>query len=236
MIELDNLILEYGHFVTSICFRMIENRELAKEAAQESWLEIIKSIPSFKRNSKISTWIYTITSRTVLRYIKNEKRYSTSFISEFLQGEEMFYSNESSSLNMNDWTKEKCDQCITASIHCLSNRDRLIYLLYNGAGLNSKEISSLFDSTDIAIRKKISRSKDRLHNFLNKQCILYNPEGNCKCRMVKNVKKINLQNEFKKTKADIDKLSFIQQCDDILSNHRTFFKDLCHSYGFPHTN
>lgn len=52
---------------------MIQNKEIAKEAAQEVWYEIIKSIDSFNEQSKLSTWIYTICKHTILWYARNER-------------------------------------------------------------------------------------------------------------------------------------------------------------------
>jgi RNA polymerase sigma factor (sigma-70 family) len=222
--------------VTALSFRMIENTELAKDAAQEAWIEIIKSMPTFMGKSTISTWIYTIATRTILKYSKNENRYSIRFIREFLNGEEIDYPGDSSTVEEREWTKQICDKCITGSVHCLSNEDRLIYLLYNAANLNSKEISIILNISDDTIRQKNSRSRNKLHSFLNNQCSLYNPEGNCKCRMSKNVIKSNIQKEFAKIKSDIQEISFLCKCDEILSTHKVFFDKLCHSYGFPRTN
>jgi RNA polymerase sigma-70 factor (ECF subfamily) len=61
--SLDDIAREYGKLVSSVCRRMIRDEEVAKEAAQQVWLEIVKSFPSFRGESKISTWIYAITRR-----------------------------------------------------------------------------------------------------------------------------------------------------------------------------
>ncbi len=45
--DLKEIVEQYGVMVSSIAHRMIQNKEIAKEAAQEVWYEIIKSIDSF---------------------------------------------------------------------------------------------------------------------------------------------------------------------------------------------
>jgi RNA polymerase sigma-70 factor (ECF subfamily) len=57
---------EYRGLVSAISHRMIKNPEAAKDAVQETWMEILKSLKTFKEESKISTWIYTIASRVIL--------------------------------------------------------------------------------------------------------------------------------------------------------------------------
>jgi RNA polymerase sigma-70 factor (ECF subfamily) len=117
----DTIIKEYGRMVTAISFRMIENRDSAEDAAQEAWIEIIKSLPSFKGESKISTWIYTIATRSILKHSKNEQKHTAEFITDYLKGPEIIYDENASNVKEEEWTRELCDKCITGSIHCLSN-------------------------------------------------------------------------------------------------------------------
>jgi RNA polymerase sigma-70 factor (ECF subfamily) len=65
--------------------RMIRSRDLADDAAQETWAEIVKSLPSFRGESSPSTWIYTIARRTIMRTAAREKRYTARFLSEFFE-------------------------------------------------------------------------------------------------------------------------------------------------------
>ena len=67
-IDINHLVKEYGNMISMIAHRMIQNKEIACEAAQEVWYELCKSISSFKGDSEISTWIYTIARRTIGRY------------------------------------------------------------------------------------------------------------------------------------------------------------------------
>ena len=52
-IVLEKLVEKFGTMVSSISHRMIQNNELAKEATQEVWFEVIKSINSFNGNSEL---------------------------------------------------------------------------------------------------------------------------------------------------------------------------------------
>lgn len=54
-IDINRLVKEYGNMISMIAHRMIQNKEIAREAAQEVWYELCKSISSFKGDSEIST-------------------------------------------------------------------------------------------------------------------------------------------------------------------------------------
>ncbi len=60
--KLEDIVEHYGTMVATIAHRMIQNREIAKEAAQEVWYEVFKSLPSFNADSELSTWIIRLRS------------------------------------------------------------------------------------------------------------------------------------------------------------------------------
>ena len=91
-IDINRLVKEYGNMISMIAHRMILNKEIAREAAQEVWYELCKSITSFKGDSEISTWIYTIARRTIGRYAACEKQVKMSEIEYFRSLPEFEYS------------------------------------------------------------------------------------------------------------------------------------------------
>ncbi len=50
--DLKQVALDYGRMVSSICTRMIFNPHIAEEAAQETWLEITRSLKVSELNRK----------------------------------------------------------------------------------------------------------------------------------------------------------------------------------------
>lgn len=59
-IDRNTLVTEFGGILHSIVRKMVWDAETARDAAQEVWCEILKSLSSFQGNSELSTWIYTI--------------------------------------------------------------------------------------------------------------------------------------------------------------------------------
>lgn len=193
-IDLEKIVDQYGTLISSISRRMIQNREIAKEAAQEVWYEVLKSLPSFHGNSELSTWIYTIAKRTILNYSKHEKTSTILELQGFRALPEAEYNG--SEENKRDWIKERCDWCLTALNHCLTNDARLIFIFKENVGLSYKQISEIMEMKEENIRKISSRSLNKISNFLNDTCPLYNPEGTCKCRIRKHVVSIDLDKEY----------------------------------------
>lgn len=212
----EEITKEYRGLVSAISHRMIQNPEIAKDAAQEAWMEILKGLKTFKGDSKISTWIYTVASRVVLRQAKNEKVYSTHYLREYFRDGERESPFEQDA-DKRRWVKEMCDKCLTGILHCLSNHDRLLYVLYDIACLPHREIAVIMDENESTIRKKVSRSRKKLYNFLNEECALFKPDGNCSCRMKKHVVDVDLPSEYQKLKKTVKDIHFYRESRQILA-------------------
>lgn len=194
---LSDILYEYGSMVSALCTRMIQDTSLAEDASQEVWFEIVKSIDTFEGKSKLSTWIYKICYRVINKMAQKEKVYSTQRLSSYFRDGELSIP-ENIDYDHRIWIKEMCNKCLTGILHCLNNETRLIYLLRDIALLEYEDIAIIMDKEEASVRKILSRGRKKLKNFLNDECVLYNPHGNCKCRMKKLVVDIKLDEKFTK--------------------------------------
>lgn len=83
----EETVREYGALVTAICRRLIQNPEVAKDAAREVWVQVINGFSSFKGKSKLSTWIYAIAYRVAKDYSSKERTYSVRFLRDYFHRE-----------------------------------------------------------------------------------------------------------------------------------------------------
>ncbi len=214
-IALNDLIQEYGTMVSSISRRMLRDEELAKDAAQEVWLQVIKSLPGFQAKSEVSTWIYTITRRVVSKHARNERIYSVRFLRDyFRQGDPEVPFQEEYDKKL--WIKEMCDKCLTGILHCLDNDSRLAFLFRDVAGLPYKDIAGIFAQDKAAVRQTVSRCRKKLRNFLKDECILFNPAGKCRCRMKNLVAGINLPGEYERLRRLVGRVNVFRESEKIL--------------------
>jgi len=210
-IDLNLLVEQFGLKISRVSHRMIKNNELAREAAQEVWYEIIKNLPSFKGESDISTWIYIIARRTIMRYSKNEIIHKGTEITAYADLGEIAYPE--SDQDKKEWIKQKCDSCLTAFCHCLTNEARLIFLFRVIAGLPYSQISGIMEIQEDNIRKIGSRSRDKVKNFMNGNCPLFNPGGACRCRIRKHIVSIDLDKEYSKLERATQLVNFFVKFD-----------------------
>lgn len=68
------LILRYQDQAYRTAYGMLGNPEDAKDATQEAFIKIYKSLKNFKLQSNFSTWMYRIVHNTCLDMIRKRKR------------------------------------------------------------------------------------------------------------------------------------------------------------------
>lgn len=67
----NELVLTYETQVYRLVWRMLGNREEAEDMTQEVFVQVFRSIESFRGDSKISTWIY----RIAMNLTRNRTKY-----------------------------------------------------------------------------------------------------------------------------------------------------------------
>ena len=62
----DALVTLFSNRVFAVAFRILHDRAEAEDLAQEVFVALYHSLPSFRGESKLSTWIYRITRNRCL--------------------------------------------------------------------------------------------------------------------------------------------------------------------------
>ncbi|MEP3371718.1 MAG: sigma-70 family RNA polymerase sigma factor [Maribacter dokdonensis] len=129
-----------------------------KDVYQEIVYQLWKSYPSFKANSKISTWMYRVALNTAISHLKKEKRIGTRVsIDNFL-------------LNKIDEVDTVMEERITllyAHIKKLSIVEKGIILLHL-EGKNYDDIAAITGFTKTNIGTRLARIKQKLKSQIKK--------------------------------------------------------------------
>lgn len=221
---LEEIAEEHGGFVSAICRRLIRDEEAAKEAAQQAWVEIVKSYPSFRGEAKLTTWMYSIARRSVMDYATRERTYSTRHLRNYFREDKEPEPSYRQGMDKDLWVRQMCDRCLTGILHCLEAEARLVYILRDIAGLSYSEMADVFEKDSATLRKSVARSRNKIRAFLSNECYLYNPDGDCKCRMKSYVKDVNLRAEYRKLKKASSLADFFRKSGTMLPEKNFWVK------------
>ena len=167
------LLDDYQQKVFSTCISFIPNKEDAEDVAQEVFLEVFKSISKFKGDSKLSTWIYRVTTNKCLEFIRKKNTKKRFAFMQTIMGNEIpidktSYFTEFKHPGILLENKEK-SETIFRAINTLPESQRVIFTLAKVDGKSYQEIVEITGKSLSSLESIMFRAKKtlkiKLENF-----------------------------------------------------------------------
>lgn len=67
------LVRRYERPVFSLIFRMVRDRELAEDLAQETFVKVLNAIESYRPEFKFSSWVFKIANNTAIDHLRRRE-------------------------------------------------------------------------------------------------------------------------------------------------------------------
>lgn len=162
------LVENHQDVVINTCFGFVHNKEDAEDIAQEVFIEIHQSIAGFRKDAKLSTWIYRIAVNKSLDHIRKKKRKKRFAKLVFLDSSD---DNEVFEVpGLDDPQKELEDserrRILNYTINQLPKKQKIALTLSKFEKLSNREIASVLDTSVSAVESLIHRAKTNLRNKL----------------------------------------------------------------------
>jgi RNA polymerase sigma-70 factor (ECF subfamily) len=160
-----DLVKRHQRFVFTLAMRFAKNREDAEEIAQDCFIKAYRSLSSFQKQSKFSTWLYTIVYTTAMTFLR-KKRVDTDSIddeSTYIQLE-----NQSSGLNNNVAEYKSRSYYLNQAIGQLLPDDAAIISLFYMGEQSLEEIGQTLGIEANTVKVKLFRARQRLKEKLEK--------------------------------------------------------------------
>ncbi len=180
---LEKLIRKYQSYVFNISFKMLGDREEARDASQEIFIRAITNLKSFGRKSSFKTWLF----RIMLNHLLDCKK---SLAEEKLVSFERYafaIRNTPDTALENNPVEAKilCDEtrnhCLMGMILCLDRRHRFAFIIGELLGLEGEEGASIVGVSRQNFRQMLSRARRKILSFMKENCGIINEENPCRC-------------------------------------------------------
>ncbi|MDC7999610.1 sigma-70 family RNA polymerase sigma factor [Aequorivita todarodis] len=159
------LVDRYKDLVFTLALRMLKNREEAEEVSQDTFIKVYKALAKFKRESKLSTWVYKVAYNTCLdRIKKNKSRYNEVAIDSFTGNQLKSLDNALEVLE-----NEEQQQTIQDCLQQLASKDSFLLTLFYFEELSLEEISKVVNMEANTVKVNIHRARKRLANILKQR-------------------------------------------------------------------
>lgn len=164
------LVDEYQSMVYNTALGIVQHEDDADDITQEVFIQVFRSVSSFKGDSKFSTWLYRITLSKALDHEKKKKRKK-----RFGFVQDLFGNNTEPEPGQTEFdhpgvkleNKEKARQLFEA-LKLLPEKQRIAFTLHKLEGQRNDEVAEIMNTTVYAVEALMSRAKTNLKKELEK--------------------------------------------------------------------
>lgn len=151
--DFDEIYKSYWQKIFRLCMGYVNDFDMAKDLAQETFITVWQQLPKFRNESNIGTWIFRIASNNCLRQMAKEKRVVKTDLT----------------INLKEEIQESIEpkiQLLYQFIAELPEIDRIIISM-ELEDVKQAEIANIIGLSEANVRVKIHRIKEKLTQKFN---------------------------------------------------------------------
>jgi RNA polymerase sigma-70 factor (ECF subfamily) len=162
------LVGRFQQKVIKTAFHFLGNMEDAEDLSQDIFLEIIRSMHTFRNNSTLDTWIYRIAVNRSINLLKKNKRRDIFIRLESILG--LSKNHRSLEPSTDEQSEEQTDKenqkLLHDSIAKLPENQRIAFVLHKFDDQSYKQVAMVMNLSLSAVESLIHRAKQNLQTQL----------------------------------------------------------------------
>lgn len=164
---------KHAVLVYNLALRLVGNATDAEDLAQDALIRALKSLPNFRGDSSLSTWVYRITVNTWKNRVRSEKRRGLwkmvplGLFKGEDEDDEPNFKDDSKPLDSSLETDEK-GAVVQKALMELDEESRAVVVLREIEGQSYQEIAAALDIPEGTVKSRLSRARDTLKEKLQK--------------------------------------------------------------------
>jgi RNA polymerase sigma factor (sigma-70 family) len=182
---LERLCRELQDPVYRLALRFSSDPQAAADATQEILILIVTHLAEFEGRSKLTTWVYTIASRHLLRTVRGPVEVSVAGPEPFADWIDRNLAAEApggyDEAEYRLLAGEVRLACTYGMLLTLSRPLRLAYLLGDLLGLPDVEGAQALEISREAFRQRLARARTIMRGIIADRCGLVRAEHPCRC-------------------------------------------------------
>ena len=150
------LFSEFADATYTLGYRILGDRHLAEDVVQETFVKVIRSLPSYRGEGPIAGWIYRIGYREAIAASRKRRDDVTDPDSAVFANLPAKESVEDSVISMD--LVEHLDEAMLT----LSEPVRAAFTLRDIQGLSTREVAQVLDVSESAVKMRLARAREAL--------------------------------------------------------------------------
>jgi RNA polymerase sigma-70 factor (ECF subfamily) len=168
----ERLVRQHTPSLLRAARRFLRSEEDARDAVQDAFVSVFKSIKNFEANSQLSTWLHRILINCCLMKLRTKRRHPEEDIESLLprfkedghQVEPSVPWAESAEAVLH---RNETRELVRTAIDKLPDRYRVVLLLRDIEELSTEETAKMLDTTPNAVKVRLHRARQALRTLLD---------------------------------------------------------------------
>ena len=164
----EEIVREHTGKLVGLAWRLVGSREDAEELAQEAFLRLHRSLPEFRGDSLIGTWLYRTTTRLAIDFLRREriKRKVFFFRQDNDSPDPVELASDSRQTPGEIFQTQEAMRSLRKNLQNLSSRQQVVFMLRHYEGLALKEIAEHLGLETGTVKAHLHRAVTQLRKDL----------------------------------------------------------------------
>lgn len=169
--------------VYRLALRMLADPSDAEDATQEILVKVVTHLSDFRGESGIRTWVWKVATNHVISFRRSRRELGL----DFAQFEDVLAQGVAAAAALppepGDALLEEEVKlgCTHTMLTCLDREHRAAFVLGAVFELPGEEGAEVLEIEPAAYRKRLSRARDRMRTFMERNCGLVSEDAACRC-------------------------------------------------------
>ncbi|MFM1876910.1 MAG: hypothetical protein RL266_2647 [Bacteroidota bacterium] len=221
----DQLTTEFEAFrgqLKSYILRITANVQDTEDILQETYIKAHGKLESFKGDSSLKTWVFTIASNLAKDHLKARKRWPenvTDICKEAAMSNQQFFGEAMQIAQTSPQgqfeMKEHIAFCFTCVSKSLPLEQQITVMLKEVYDFKVKEIAQIMDQTEAMVKYYLHTGRSKMIQVFDHRCALINKQGVChQCTELNGI-----FNPQQKAQEEIVKIEMARQAENADKEH-----------------
>lgn len=166
----DQVMVCSQHRVVSTAWRLLGNREDARDATQEVFLRAYKYLRGFKAEQDFYGWLYRITVNVCRDMLRTRGRHSTESLNYEEGAEERMQTSSATAISEPAETEEATllaqrRSIVNRALATLPEKERTALVLRDLEGRTTEEVARLMNTRPATVRSQVSTARTKIKVF-----------------------------------------------------------------------
>jgi RNA polymerase sigma factor (sigma-70 family) len=179
---LDAVLREIKDDVYKLSMRMLGHPADAEDATQEVLVKVLTHLGSYRGESAFRTWVFRVAANHLMNVRRGQREiFSFEMMEAFITQGLAEGAPPPPDGEMRVLAEEVKLGCTEGALLSLDRDQRLAYTLSELLDLDGETAAAVCEVEPAAYRKRLSRARERMSEFMQKHCGIIEPARACRC-------------------------------------------------------